>query len=182
MSQIHLIRHSEPALRGVFLGSLDPSLSKEGRRSARQLRGTLAGAAWYSSPMLRARQTASLIAPETVPVILPELAERRFGAWEGLPWHQIALCWPDLAASGQGDWLALTPPGGEPWDRFVIRVARALDVIRAGPLPAIVVAHLAVNAALAGLLCGRDPISFHQNYCEVVTYETTPGITTHRRC
>jgi len=132
--------------------------------------------------MLRARQTASLIAPETAPVILPDLAERCFGTWEGLSWEEIAGRWPDLAANGQQDWLALTPPGGEPWDGFVARVARALDVIRAGPLPAIVVAHLAVNAALARLLCGRDPISFHQDYCEVVTYETTPGITSDRRC
>ena len=177
-----MIRHGEPELRRVFLGSLDPPLTAAGRDAAIGLRRKFTAAAWYSSPMLRARQTASLIAPDATPVILPELAERRFGAWEGLAWEDIVLGWPDLAASGLSDWLALTPPGGEPWDRFVARVARALEVIRAGPLPAMVVAHLAVNAALALLLSGRDPISFHQDYCEVLKYEITPGIANDRRC
>jgi broad specificity phosphatase PhoE/ribonuclease HI len=80
-----------------------------------------------SSPLLRARQTAELIASATgLPVSINEdFAECAFGDWDGLTFTQVRERWPEEMA----DWLASTavaPPGGESFDQCQARVRRGL--------------------------------------------------------
>lgn len=156
---------------GILLGHTNPSLSLAGRAAAARLR--LPVRIVYTSPLRRALETASLVGLRTV--VLQELAEISYGEWDGKSWDTIQSLHPELASRKQVDWRGVTPPGAEHWNDFAARVARALCIIRSGPFPAAVIAHAAVNAELARLLCGVDPLSFQQDYCGVLEYEIATG-------
>jgi alpha-ribazole phosphatase len=166
MPVIHLIRHAEPAVRGVFLGRIDPPLASLSHRPS-----TLAVDAVYTSPLQRSRQTAALLFPGHTPLPVSELAECHFGDWEGKTWDEIQRLWPGLAGRKVTGWRGVTPPNGESWEEFSTRVAKAWDIIRAGPFPAAVVAHGGTNSVLAHLAAGINPLTFHQDYLEVFTHE-----------
>ena len=171
MSTLYLIRHAEPVLRGVFLGSTDPGLSDRGRADAERKLGAMEVACVYSSPLNRACETAQVIPCGTPPVLLDGLREMSFGEWEGLTWAEIETHYPEVAERKVHAWIAVTPPGGEAWPDFSQRVARALETVRHGPFPAAVVAHMVVNSAIAQMLNGADPLTFQQQYCEVIRCE-----------
>lgn len=170
MRKLLLVRHGEPSQAGVFLGRLDPGLSEHGERTAREELGGLRAAAIYSSPLRRALETAQVMEGGDMQV-LEELTEIGFGAWEGLDWEEVERRDPELARRKMDDWFQVTPPAGEPWAKFEQRVARALEKIRRGEAPAVVVAHIGVNAALARLVAGEPPLEFRQEYCEVKSYD-----------
>ncbi|MDX2153771.1 MAG: histidine phosphatase family protein [Bryobacteraceae bacterium] len=166
MRSLYVIRHGEPALKGVMLGRVDPPLSEAGRHAAREALSSLKVEIVYASPLQRARETAAFI---NAPIrILDDLAEMAYGDWEGLPWTEIETRWPDLVARKLADWWSVTPPGGETRDQVAARAARALAVIRNGPFPAAVVAHGGLNAELLWQACGRDPLRITQGYCDVI--------------
>lgn len=171
MSTLYLIRHTEPAIRGVFLGSTDPGLSEQGCAEAARLLSGLEVAALYASPLRRARETAAAIPAPRPPVVLPDLREMGFGEWEGLTWAQIEAAYPETAQRKIHAWMAVTPPGGETWQEVAARAAQALAVIRRGPFPAAAVAHMVINSALAQQVNGADPVTFYQNYGEVIRCE-----------
>ena len=167
MPTLYVIRHAEPKIRDVISGQSDPPLSITGRDQAELLRVPVNIV--YSSPLKRARQTAIYL--NSCPVILSDLAEISYGAWDGLSWSEIERRWPEIAAAKIADWQGITPPGGEPWDRFSRRVEGCLTGILAGPLPAAVVAHEAVNAVIAKRLTGNPVDKYKQQYCEIRKYD-----------
>ncbi|MFN3324709.1 MAG: histidine phosphatase family protein [Bryobacteraceae bacterium] len=169
MPKLFLVRHAEPELTGVLLGRLDCALSGEGRRQAEAAMSSLKVAIVYASPLRRARDTARCVRAPVV--VLNELAEISLGDWDGKSWAEVERQDPELARRKQQDWFNVTPPGAEPWSAFESRVLRALERIRRGPFPAAVVAHIAVNAALAHQAAGGDPVAFRQNYCEITEVE-----------
>lgn len=80
-----------------------------------------------TSPLLRARQTAELIAQETgLEIEVDELfTECSFGDWDGHTFTEVREKWPDEMA----DWLASTsvaPPSGESFDACQSRVREGL--------------------------------------------------------
>lgn len=168
---LYVIRHDEPALRGVFLGRTDPPLSDAGAEASRRKMAEVQAAIVYSSPLRRAIQTARMIACEAELVELADLRELDFGEWDGLTWEQVLSRWPELAGTKLRDWLGSTPPGGEAWECFVQRVDRALATIREGPKPAAIVAHLVVNSVIMWRLTGQPPQAFQQHYGEVLRVE-----------
>lgn len=176
MSKLFLVRHAEPEQRGVLLGRMDPALSHYGREQARKLASALPNyEAVYASPLRRALETAAILAAEKVKVI-PGLAEIGLGEWDGLSWAEIERRDPDLAKRKLEDWLGVTPPGGEHWADFSSRVHSALDQIRLGPHPAVIIAHITVNSEIAHQLDGSEPVNFQQDYCQIRTY----AFPTHR--
>ncbi|HML15932.1 MAG TPA: histidine phosphatase family protein [Bryobacteraceae bacterium] len=145
MPGLFLVRHAEPAVTGVMLGSLDPPLSDAGRANAARL---LRGIRWsivYSSPLRRSAETAELIARGAPVEILDDLREISHGDWNGLTWAQVEARDPEFAARKLADWRGVTAPNAERWEDFALRVARAIERIRRGPRPAAIVAHAAVN-------------------------------------
>jgi broad specificity phosphatase PhoE len=166
---IYVIRHGEPTMRGVFLGTTDPGLSEQGREQASGL-SVVEAAVVYASPRLRARETAAWVrGPEAE--ILEGLGEIDFGEWEGMTWGEIEVAWPEESRKKQNHWLSVTPPGGERFEDFRVRVAQAWGRVLAGKRPAAVVAHLVVNAVIAELVTGQDPLTYMQGYAEVRRYE-----------
>ena len=166
MASLYLIRHAEPDITGLFLGQLDSRLSAAGLLHAQTAMPEIRVAAVYSSSLRRARETAAYINSPQV-VIIEDLREIDFGLWTGKSWLEIEREWPELAQSKSADWLGVPAPGGETWAQLLHRVCRAFDQVKAGPQPAAIVAHQAVNAALASLATGCDPLAFQQSYGEV---------------
>lgn len=152
MPNLYVIRHCEPTWTGVLLGQCDPPLSASGRAHAATLLEKIKLAAIYSSPLLRALETAQAIARGTPVTIIDDLREITYGDWDGRTWAQIESAEPEMAARKLLDWPGVTPPGGEIYSRFTARVTRAFNRIRNGPRPAAIVAHAAVNR----ILCGVD--------------------------
>src|SRR5205085_6505924 len=91
-----LVRHGETLdnRSGRLLGRSDPPLTPLGRVQARSLAATLTGespATVLSSPLLRAVQTATLIADACAVGVAVDkrLVEIDYGAWERRPLREI---------------------------------------------------------------------------------------------
>lgn len=168
MALVHLIRHARPAVSGVMLGQLDSPLAE-----FTQTPLNLAVVCVFTSPLLRALQTAELLFPGRSLTILPDLAEITLGEWDGKKWQQIETEWPDLATAKLKNWTGVTPPGGEPWPDFERRVRRAWQTVIAAPAPCAIVAHAAVNSVLYRLATGLEQ-QRQQEYCEVISIEIVP--------
>jgi alpha-ribazole phosphatase len=171
LPNLYLVRHAEPEITGVMLGRSDPGLSRKGERDAARI-ALPPVAVIYTSELRRAKETCIAIARENVPLIIDAgLNEISYGEWDGRAWSGIERDYPDQAAAKLDNWTAVTPPGGEDWRDFAVRVKRALARVASGPLPAAIVGHLTVNAQIAHLLTGSDPTGFTQQYGEVLLYE-----------
>ena len=166
MSVVHIIRHAEPAVRGLLAGRTDVPLGPAVIPAS-----PLPAATIFASPLMRARHTAQSLFPGRNITLLDDLKERDLGDWDGLKWDQIELDWPKLAGRAAYDWLGTTPPNGESWPMFAQRVSRAWMLMRTAAPPIVIVAHAGVNAALAECIAGQKPLEFRQDYLEVLTFE-----------
>lgn len=130
-----------------FQGRLDTRLNARGRTQSQALARALAGEglrAVYSSPLLRALETAQIVAFELdlpTPLLDERLMEADAGEWSGRLYTEITATQPGAFER----WRAVDPefrfPGGESVAEQAARVAAALADIRDGPLPALVVSH-----------------------------------------
>lgn len=168
MPALYLVRHGEPALRGVMLGRTDPPLSEAGR--AQMSAVYVAAEVVFTSPLRRAVESAELLARGAEIVVLPDLAEIGLGEWDGKSWDEIEAMDADLARRKLERWTEVTPPGGEPWAEFATRVRGALDVVICRGATAAIVGHIAVNACIASIVAGVDPLAFRQEYGQVYEY------------
>ena len=161
---IYLIRHAQPDYPGgkmMCLGQKnDLPLSKLGFEQAAQLGRffqSLPVEAVYTSPLLRARQTAQAVAGASRPIhILPELIEMDGGEWDGLTFDQLHERYPEYFGNGA---RASCPPGGESDEHGLSRIYAALAQVAAGPHRcAALIAHSGINRILLCDLLGR-PLS-----------------------
>jgi broad specificity phosphatase PhoE len=90
MAEVVLIRHAEPSLRGVFLGSTDIGLSEVGLSEARALKLDFD---WpvYVSPMRRATETAEAMGLKN------DFQRKRMPSWRiglatALPGRRVGAC------------------------------------------------------------------------------------------
>lgn len=117
---------------GILQGWINVTLNKQGRRQAREMAAQFdaAGfAAVWSSPLLRARETAEIIAPLIrlpYPRFHDGLMERNFGIFQGIPKAELAELNPVelqliLKRNPAGHF-----EGGETMDEFADRVLGAV--------------------------------------------------------
>ncbi|WP_456333083.1 histidine phosphatase family protein [Fervidibacter sacchari] len=151
---IYLVRHGQTVWNeeGRLCGSSDVPLSDEGLAQARKLAARLKDidiTAIYSSPLLRARQTAEAIAAcHCVEVkVEPDLREIDYGDWEGLKVVDAAERFPELERLRREDPMRFVAPNGEPMQLFAERVISAIQRIAASHADetVCVVAHQTVN-------------------------------------
>ncbi|MGZ6971870.1 MAG: histidine phosphatase family protein [Thermoanaerobaculia bacterium] len=163
---VRIVRHGES--EGNFAGSLqgsrlDTPLSALGRRQAECLAVRLAGEgidAVWASTMIRARQTAAVVAaPLGLGVSLDaDLVEFDWGVWSGRPFDGAI----EKEVSGvRKRWRAgeaeLAPSGGESPARAAVRADRFLARLRAsGARAPLVVAHGRFNRILMTRLLERE--------------------------
>src|SRR3990172_8035552 len=147
MTLLYLTRHARSTWNatGRMQGWADPPLDEIGREQARALAASLQAEsldAVYSSPLLRARETADIIAaPLNIKIRLDDrLKERNIGEWTGLTGDEANERFPERF---NGNWRIVGPPGGETQEAIVKRAAAAInDIIAAHPEETIaVVSH-----------------------------------------
>lgn len=168
--KIYLLRHARiEAPAGVMVGSADYPLSEAGRRQAlfrhEELKRLKFDRA-FSSPLMRARQTSTLILngradDETRVEIIPAFREISLGRWEGLSRESIIAKYPLWWERRGNDFLNIPPPGGESFVRLEARVRPAWDEmlsLAASGLALLVVAHQAVIRVIISRTIGHWPI------------------------
>ena len=163
---VRIARHGES--EGNFAGSLqgsrfDTPLSARGSRQAEYLAIRLAGEAIdavWASPLIRARETAAIVAaPLGLGVSLDaDLVEFDWGVWSGRPYDGAI----EKEVSGvRARWRAgeteLSPAGGESPARTVVRADRFLARLHAsGARATLIVAHGRFNRILMTRLLRRE--------------------------
>jgi broad specificity phosphatase PhoE len=136
---------------GQLLGSMETQLSAAGCRAVEALRHHWEWAERVlSSPLRRARQTASLLAGDAEVRLEPALRARSLGPWEGRPPRELHAALPETYErwrAGDGD---LELVGAESADVFQTRVARLVArLLEGGDRSLLLVSHLEVIRAIA---------------------------------
>lgn len=151
-------RADPPRLQGR---RTDPPLSDEGLEQARRTGEFLAASALdavYSSPLLRARQTAEAIAkPHGLNAqIVDDLIEVDVGAWEGRSWEEIRKTDAEAYRAFMNDASVNPYLGGENLQTVLARAGPALEKLMQENLgrSIAVVAHNVVNRAYLAQLIG----------------------------
>jgi broad specificity phosphatase PhoE len=156
-SSIFLARHGQTAynLERRFQGQQPVPLDDTGRAQAAELaeRASDHGfAALWCSPLLRARQTADVVAARLglEPREDARLMETDAGKWTDRLFTDVHSEAPEAFAAFVAGDAGFAFPGGESFAHQEERVAAALSDIETGPLPALVVCHgMVIRAALS---------------------------------
>jgi broad specificity phosphatase PhoE len=135
--RLWLVRHGESTWNAArrVQGWADPPLTERGIRQARRVAerlSTLEVTALYTSPQVRAVQTAEAIAAATgaEPTVDARLREHGMGQATGHKWDEIITRWPHLLDyAHRGEAVRPHIPETEPEEEFYARVAVVFDEI-----------------------------------------------------
>ncbi|MBI1207790.1 MAG: histidine phosphatase family protein [Azospirillum sp.] len=157
MTMLLVIRHAATAwnLDGRLQGRTDVPLSQAGLVEALRWRLPKGGrqAIWFTSPLMRARQTASQIGLSATPE--PALLEMSWGRWEGKTLAELRAS-GELRPELEGLGLDLRPPGGESPRDVQDRLRPWLRQIAGAHAAVGAVTHKGVLRALHALATGWD--------------------------
>ncbi len=111
----------------------------------------------WCSPLLRARETADIVAPRIglQPREDARLMETDAGDWTNRSFNDVIAESPDLFAAFAAADPDFAFPGGESFAQQEHRVGAALHDVEAGELPALVVCHGMVIRAALSVRIGR---------------------------
>ncbi len=162
--RITLLRHglSVGNQKGIVQGQMDYPLSEEGAEQTHALlhywkQHDVCFDVIVASPLLRAKQTAEIIASDmNLPVELDEAwYERHSGKAEGRPYSEVKLQFADQPQDTSYDPMFET--GESRWDLF-IRAANAMQLLIRRPAGAyLVVSHGAMLGAAIHTILGVHP-------------------------
>ena len=171
---LYLVRHGATENNDAYPPRLqgrrtDPPLSAEGLLQAQRTAQWLAGrplAAVYSSPLLRARQTAEAIAGRHRLEVerVDDLIEVDVGLWEGRAWEEIERTDPEAYRLFMSDATVNPYLGGENLTVVAARAVPAIERLMAQNVgrTIVVVAHNVVNRLyLAHLL--KSPLARYRS-------------------
>lgn len=136
-NRVILIRHGEPetSAKGRCYGKLDVGLSVNGRRQIERTtrlleRFTLA--AVYSSPRVRATESAKIIAEKNNLIIetREDFAEIDFGDFEGLEYQTVERRFPEIYRQWMNEPTTVEFPNGESFARMQTRVLCAANELK----------------------------------------------------
>ena len=132
---LYLVRHGQTACsrENRFCGEVDVPLTESGLAMADALANAFGAESWtaiYSSPLLRARQTAEPLARRLGLELRNEdgLREIAYGAWDGRLESEVERAEPAAFHAWSADPGWVSPPGGETAWQIA---ARALPVVEA---------------------------------------------------
>lgn len=164
MTLIAFLRHGRTAWNAEarFQGRTDIPLSDEGRKALAGLRlpAELAGARCHVSPLVRARETASMLGLGDA--VEPRLIEMSFGRYEGRTRDELRADPEEGMAANEAQGLDFRPPGGETPREVQARLAPWLDELAEAGGRHVAVTHKAVIRAALALaydwpMLGRAP-------------------------
>ena len=175
---ILLIRHGETAWNREkrFRGMHDVPLNDLGRHQAGLLATALSGRvidAAYTSPLIRARQTAAiaLAGRDIEPIVEDGLKDIDYGLWTGLTDDEVARRWPAEHEAWITKAAEAQIPGGEMLRAVYDRAFAAMEAIASRYVGRTVAlfAHRVVNKLLVlgalGLELDRFPLIRQDNCC-----------------
>jgi broad specificity phosphatase PhoE len=156
-SGVYLARHGQTAYNreARFQGQQAVPLDETGRAQASELAERAAAhgfAALWSSTLLRARETAEVVAARLglAPTYDERFMETNAGEWTDRPFADVQAEDPGLFAMFVAGDPTFAFPGGESFAQQEVRVSAALDDVERGELPALVVCHgMVIRAALS---------------------------------
>jgi len=166
VTSLCLIRHGLTAwnAEGRIQGQEDIPLSPSGVEQVVDLLGPFRDYGFsviYSSPLLRAFETANIIAT-TEQGIIPDdrLKERHYGFWQGMLDSEVGEKYPIIWS---GNWRMCGPPDGESQSQLVIRAASFIDDVleRYAHRKIAIVSHECLLAAMLGYIL-KMPLEMHQ--------------------
>jgi broad specificity phosphatase PhoE len=173
-SVMYLIRHGATEANLAQPARLqgrrhNPPLARLGIRQAELTRDFLAVRPLdqcFCSPLLRAVQTASIIAaPHGLsPLPVDDLTECDIGNWEGLDWQAIRYLDADGYRRFMDNPAEFGYPGGESFADVFRRVSRSLEQLltKHDGQSILVVAHHVVNRTYLASLLGLTPVQARQ--------------------
>ncbi|ADB31663.1 Phosphoglycerate mutase [Kribbella flavida DSM 17836] len=139
-TRLIFLRHGETVhtaeKRFSGAGGDDPGLSETGRGQAGAAARYIATLgpvdAVVSSPMLRTRQTAAVVADQLdlEVEVRDAWVECSFGDWDGHTFAEVQEKWPDALNAWLGS-TTVAPPGGESFDACARRARSARDAVLA---------------------------------------------------
>ncbi|MDQ3070151.1 MAG: histidine phosphatase family protein [Acidobacteriota bacterium] len=178
---LYLVRHGQTSYSrdNRFCGSLDPALTASGEAMAQAFAQAYAPVAWagiYTSPMLRARQTADPLTRLThIPATVDEgLSEIAYGEWEGLRQDEVKAQWPDAFAYWAENVASRGTPGGETAFHVAARAMRSVEAIRTRHQDGnvLLVSHKATLRIITCALLGLDVRLFRDRIAQPVAAVT----------
>jgi broad specificity phosphatase PhoE len=168
-----ITRHGETEgnVKRILAGPEDP-LTSNGREQAKKVSQRLKDeniSAIFSSPFIRAKETAQIIAknhPKTPFIVADELKEGKVGCWVGLGYDEV-------------DWDRIPEDLENRTDLFERGKAIIERVIREYPNKTVLfVAHNAINKAMIKFLRKLDPEdkgSLHQDNTAISIFDISEG-------
>lgn len=159
MTLIAFIRHGQTAWNetGLVQSRSDIPLSERGRRQVQGWRmpGDLAGLDWVASPLVRASETAAILAGEPVATDA-RLVEMDWAVWEGRTLDDLRNEIGDLRSAWEAGGLDFRAPGGESPREVQARLRPFLAECAAAGRPTAAVCHRGVIRAVYALAIGWD--------------------------
>lgn len=159
MTRLALIRHgpTDWNAAGRIQGRVDIPLSRDGGQAIAggRLPRWLSDAAWRTSPLLRARQTATLLGIRD-PEVDARLTEMDWGDWEGETLAVLRNRFGRKMRENEDRGLDFRPPNGESPRQVQERLRPLLLEIGAGSSLGGAVTHKGVIRALYALATGWD--------------------------
>jgi len=172
MTDIWLVRHGQTDwnLIGRWQGQAShaPGLNDMGRAQALDLQNQLKDikiSAIYSSDLLRARQTAELIAePLGLTVTLePRLREINLGVWEGMLSSEVEVQYPqELAERARDPFHTRAPQGESPSDMAERVVAAVNDIAKEHAAESVIIVSHGVSLAI--IICHAQGFPLDEVY------------------
>ncbi len=169
MTRVYLVRHgtTEWNKEEIFRGRADCSLNEKGREEGKALAAYFRDIpllAIYSSPLVRAMETAETIAAPQNRIVIPEPAftDLDFGLWQGLTIQEVKESYPDLYRAWRERPHEVTFPQGEnlagvrdrAWQGLMRRVEENRDQTF------LIVTHRVVTKILLMMVLGLDLSQF----------------------
>lgn len=179
---LYVTRHGETDynLQGRYTGCTDIPLNETGISQAKRLGSMLSDIkfdAVVCSPMLRTRQTASIICESLGMnyIIYRQFFERNVGVYEGLTKEEIRQRYPDLWARRCTSQPDDAPPGGETIRQACARIDAGIEQLKQDfpDKTVLLICHgftsRAVNRHCKNLTF-EEMSSFSLNSCELIKY------------
>lgn len=166
-TRLLLVRHGETTWNAdaVYRGRSEIPLSETGKSQAELVGRSLAAegvTGLYSSPLLRARETADAIMRATGVNAESEqaLTDLDCGEWEGLGDGEVKQRYPEVRRLWLSSPHLARLPGGETLDEVSARVVPLLERVLSVPGTVVLVSHRVVHKVAICSLLGLDNSHF----------------------
>lgn len=161
---IYLVRHGETEKNTLkkYYGNLDVGLNEKGKMQCEYLREKLKNIEFnkvYTSKMKRAIETADIILQDRNHEIIKDnrLNEMSMGDFEGKDHKELEKLYPQEWKAWCEDWRECSPPKGESYREFYLRVKEFIeDVLKEDVENILIIAHGGVIKSIYTYILGED--------------------------